>query len=62
MKWVLVYIALSYHGHPIAEEIGRYDLMEECFLEREELAVELGGTNGHFPVNTQALCIRHKPE
>jgi len=62
MKWILVYVALTYHGHPVVEEIGRYDSMTDCFFAREELALKLGGVDGKFPVNTQALCIQHKPE
>lgn len=61
-EWVLVLITLTFHGHPIAEEIGRYDDMIECFWHREELALELGRIDGHFPVNTQAVCIQHNPE
>ena len=32
MKWVLVFISLTHHGHPIVEEIGRYDSMKDCFF------------------------------
>lgn len=62
MKWVLVYIALTYHGHPEAIEIGRYDDMFECFYAREDLLVKLESYDGNFPVNTQAICIPHKSE
>jgi len=58
MKWVLVYIALAQpYGNSFAMDIGMYDDMIECFLEREKLAVELGSTDGYFPVNTQAICV-----
>lgn len=56
MKWILVYIALSYHGHPIATEEGRFDTMNECFAVREQLVEQLGD-----PVNYQAICIPHDP-
>ena len=59
MKWILVYISLSYHGHPIATEEGRYTSMTECFYAREELAVKVGGdpATGHFPNGQQAVCV-----
>jgi hypothetical protein len=59
MKWILVYISLSYHGHPIATEEGRYETMTDCFLAREELAIKVGGdpATGHFPTGQQAVCV-----
>jgi len=58
MKWILVYISLSYHGHPIATEEGRYETMADCFLAREELAIEVGGSRtGYFPNGQQAVCV-----
>lgn len=60
-NWILVFIALTHHGHPIAEEKGSYETMRDCFFAREELALELGSVTGYFPVNTQAICIQHKP-
>ena len=58
MKWILVYVALTYHGHPIVEEIGRYDSMAECFDAREKLVDKVGKPI----VNYQTICIQHKPE
>jgi len=62
MKWVLVFISLTHHGHPIVEEIGRYDSMKDCFFAREDLALKLGRYDGYFPVNTQAVCIKHESQ
>lgn len=60
--WILVYIVLTHHGHPISEEMGRYESMRDCFFARENLAIDLGSQSGYFPVNTQAVCVRHNPE
>lgn len=60
MKWVLVYIALTHHGHPIVEEKGRFEQMTDCFLAREALAEEMGGSNGYFLDGEQAVCVSHK--
>ena len=62
MEWVLVYISLTFHGHPIAEEIGRYDSMVECFHAREQLAQDVGGSNGYFPTGEQAVCVSNLKE
>tara|TARA_E500000081_G_scaffold125614_1_gene132301 strand:+ start:1406 stop:1600 length:195 start_codon:yes stop_codon:yes gene_type:complete len=62
MEWVLVYISLTFHGHPIAEETGRYVSMTECFYAREALAKEVGGKDGYFPLGQQAVCIMNANE
>ena len=61
MEWVLVLITLTFHGHPIATEEGRYETMTDCFLAREELVIKIGGdpATGHFPEGMQAVCIPH---
>lgn len=61
-QWILIYIALTYHGHPIVEVVGSYDKMIQCFDAREKLSIKLGSDNGYYPVNTQAICIQHVPE
>ena len=60
-EWVLVFIALTFHGHPEVQEVGRYASMTECFMVREELALDVGGDpgTGHFPKGMQAVCIPH---
>lgn len=62
MEWVLVYISLTFHGHPIAKEIGRYDSMIDCFYAREQLAQDVGGSNGYFPNGEQAVCVSNLKE
>ena len=61
MEWVLVLITLTFHGHPEVQEVGRYASMTECFMVREELALDLGSdpATGHFPEGMQAVCIPH---
>ena len=62
MEWVLVLITLTFHGHPEVQEVGRYASMTECFMVREELALDVGGdpATGHFPKGMQAVCIPHE--
>lgn len=57
--WVLVLITLTFHGHPIVEEVGRYESMTDCFDVREQLVLDVGGdpATGHFPKGMQAVCI-----
>jgi hypothetical protein len=62
MEWVLVYITLTFHGHPIVEELGRYDSMVECFKAREYKSLELGSEAGYFPVGSQAVCVSNLKE
>ncbi|MEK9806201.1 MAG: hypothetical protein VW551_07905 [Euryarchaeota archaeon] len=57
MKWVLVFVALSHHGHPIATEEGRYETMEKCFDAREKLVLEQGKPVAN---EYQAVCVSHK--
>lgn len=59
MTWVLVFITLTFHSQPEVQEVGRYDSMIECFMVREQLALDVGGdpATGHFPNGTQAVCI-----
>ena len=59
MQWILVYITLSFHGHPIATEEGRFDNMTDCFFAREALAESVGGVDGQFPIGHQAVCMQH---
>ena len=58
MNWVLVLVALTFHGHPQVQEIGRYDSMVECFDAREKLVDKVGKPI----VNYQAICIQHIPK
>ena len=57
MTWVLVYIMLTGAGVE-AKKISEHDTMNGCFFARQALLLEVSKGNEHFPVNTQALCIR----
>ena len=61
-SWVLVLVALTFHGHPIATEEGRYENMKDCFYAREKLSLDVGAdlSTGHFPKGMQAVCIPHE--
>ena len=56
MKWILVHIMLTSHGHPLVEELGRFDSMNECFVVREAFVEQQGD-----PVGYQAICIPYQP-
>lgn len=57
MKWLLVY--LFWNGAELySEQIDVYETMEQCFLEREALSYDLGGEQGYYPINHQALCVK----
>lgn len=60
--WVLVFInfmfnADSGHQEPVIEAWYEYESMYQCFAAREQLAVELGSTNGYYPRGTMATCV-----
>ena len=56
MKWVLVFITY-WDGQIMTVGNGVFDTMTECFFAREELSVEVGGNDGYFPINMQAVCV-----
>ena len=63
MQWVLVFINVIYNANagynePMIESWYEYDTMEECFLAREALLLDLGIDTGYYPINTQAVCVR----
>lgn len=58
MKWVLVYIVLS-NGEITATNHGMHDSMNDCFMARDELKLEISYTQ-YFPLNSQAVCINTK--
>lgn len=62
--WVLVLITLTFHGHPIATEEGRYNNMTDCFYAREKLSLDVGADpgTGHFPKGMQGVCISLEPD
>jgi hypothetical protein len=62
MQWILVYVSLTFHGHPIAQELGRYDSMANCFVERELALVSMGSENGYPLEGTQLVCLYAKEQ
>ena len=57
MKWLLVFMTY-WNGQVMTVGNGVFDSHMECFLEREKLSHEVGGKDGYFPINMQAICIR----
>lgn len=55
--WVLVIALITENAEVRAAPVDVYETMEACFNGRDELKVKLGVID-HFPVNTQAICIR----
>lgn len=57
MKWLLVY--MFWDGSTLlTEQINIHETMEQCFVEREALASDLGGEQGYYPINHQAICVK----
>jgi len=57
MGWVLVLITI-YWGDIEATVEGHYSNHMDCFYARETLSTYVGGSNGNFPLNTQAICFK----
>ena len=59
MKWVLVLIGFLDTGEFVSSPVSVHDDMFACFLERESMAVQLGGTlDGAYPINSQGICVQ----
>ena len=58
IMWVLVYIMVNLDGGVLATTVDLPMTMEECFNARDVLIQEVGEGNGHFKLNTQAICIQ----
>ena len=58
--WVLVYIMVNLDGGVLATTVDLPMTMEECFNARDLLSHQVGTDNGHFKMNTQAICIQSK--
>jgi hypothetical protein len=61
--WVLVFINLmlnsdSGYKEPVIESWYEYNTMEECFIARDTLLLNLGSINGYSPTGTQVVCIK----
>ena len=57
MKWLLVFMTY-WDGQIMTLGNGVFDDILDCFTARVELSEEVGGQNGHFPVNMQAICVK----
>ena len=57
MVWLLVFITY-WDGQIMTVGNGIFETHMDCFMEREELSSEVGGKNGYFPENMQAICMR----
>ena len=58
--WVLVYLMVNIDGGVQATTIDLPMTMEECFIARDMLSVQVGDGNGGFNLNTQAICVQSK--
>lgn len=54
--WTLVFLVFS-DGILEPTVIDTYETMYECFGEREKLSYEVGGEQGYFPLDSQAICV-----
>ena len=59
--WILVFIWLE-GTVPNSVAVDLPMTMEECFFARETLSEKVGGSNGYFPLGTQAICVRMSEE
>mgnify|MGYP003975975713 CR=1 FL=1 len=57
VMWVLVFIYF-YETMPFVEKVIVADTMENCFLAREALSMDVGKGNGYFIEGQQAVCIK----
>ena len=56
VMWTLVF--LVFIGDQLESTVkGSYTTMYECFDEREALSIEVGGADGFFPPDSQAICV-----
>ena len=57
MAWLLVFMTY-WDGQIMTIGNGVFDNMTDCFFAREQLSQEVGGGDGYFPINMQAICMR----
>jgi hypothetical protein len=57
MAWLLVFMTYL-DGQIMTVGNGVFNTPIECFAAREQLSSEVGGFNGHFPPNMQAICMK----
>ena len=59
MSWLLVFMTY-WDGQIMTVGNGVFETHRECFAAREQLSTEVGGFNGYFPANMQAICMKIK--
>jgi hypothetical protein len=57
MAWLLVFMTY-WDGQIMTIGNGVFKTHMECFEAREKLSYEVGGQNGYFPMNMQAICMQ----
>ena len=57
MAWLLVFMTY-WDGQIMTVGNGLFETQLECFAAREQLSSEVGGFNGYFPANMQAICMK----
>ena len=57
MAWLLVFMTY-WDGQIMTVGNGVFETHLECFAAREQLSTEVGGFNGYFPANMQAICMK----
>jgi len=57
MAWLLVFMTY-WDGQIMTVGNGVFETHMECFAAREQLSSEVGGFNGYFPANMQAICMK----
>jgi hypothetical protein len=57
MAWLLVFVTY-WDGQIMTVGNGVFETHLECFAAREQLSSEVGGFNGYFPANMQAICMK----
>jgi hypothetical protein len=54
--WSLVFI-MFIEGKLQSQLINTYETMYDCFDARETLSFDVGGSEGYFPPDLQAICV-----
>jgi len=65
MAWMLIYIMVEGTDVHAVNAYGpghTFERMHHCFYAREMLSYDVGGKQGHFPLNMQAVCMQIETE
>ena len=57
MAWLLIFMTY-WGGQIMTVGNGVFETHLECFAAREQLSSEVGGFNGYYPANMQAICMK----